>query len=482
MENEFLNQLIKILANFAIYGSVGAVLYRLFTTKGRKIQNQVKKQAFTDQLTGSGNRHMFLATLDKILKKKDKFAICFMDLDGFKQINDTMGHDAGDELLISLANVFKEKLPKNAVAYRLGGDEFAIIIQKIKTTEDITIVLDNLKKELSVPIQILDSAITLEYSLGISVYPEDGTNRQDLIMYADDAMYHIKEHGKNDYYFHNKVLKAKLENNTKMEKDLKVAYENQQFGFSLQPRINIKDLDEVCFEALLYWKHPTLGKINSEYFIKQADEMGLTIKLDQYVLDNVCRILTGFNKKGFRNVKMAINISNRHCSRKDFIDQLCTILNKYSLEKGALKIELTDNIEIKKIEEYKVMFERLKHCGVDIIINNLEIKQESIKLFSELPINEMKISSKYLDLENQATKKIFRDIIEIGNDMNYKVIVVRIDNQNELDMAISCGATRIQGDLLFKKMEEEYSQEFLSGYSNFKKDIATIISNAKIVE
>ena len=474
-----LKPIIDFLLNMVVFGVMGALIYRFLKLNEVENQKKVKKQAFTDTLTSIGNRHLFLATMDKILMKKDKFAICFMDLDGFKQINDTMGHDAGDELLISLAKVFKDKLPKNAIAYRLGGDEFAIIIQKIKTTEDITKLLDSLKKELASPIQILDSSISLEYSLGVSIYPEDGTNRQDLIMYADDAMYHIKENGKNDYYFHNKALKAKLENKTKMEKDLKNAYENEQFGFSLQPRINLEDVNEKCFEALLYWKHPTLGKLNSEYFIKQADEMGLTIKLDQYVLNNVCRIIVDLNKKGFKDVKMAINISNRHSARKDFVDQLCNILNNYSLQKGALKIELTDNIEIHKIEDYKVMLERLKSCGVDIIVNNLEIKQESLQLFCDLPIDEIKIHSKYLDNENRLNNNVFKDIVNLGMDMNYKVIVGKIEKQEELESAITCGASKIQGDLLFKKMEEDMAQEFLSKYDNYKNEFNALIIRTK---
>jgi diguanylate cyclase (GGDEF)-like protein len=474
-----LNQIGDFFLNMVVFGVMGALIYRTLKINELENQKKVKKQAFTDQLTGSGNRHLFLSTMDKLLNTNKKFAICFMDLDGFKQINDTMGHDAGDALLISLARIFKEKLPKNAVAYRLGGDEFAIIIQNVKTTEDISILLDNLKKEFSVPILIEDSSVTLEYSLGVAMYPEDATNKKDLIMYADDAMYHIKEHGKNDYYFHNKALKAKLDNKTKMEKDLKTAYEKDQFGFCLQPRIDIKDYNKVCFEALLYWKHPVLGKINSEYFIKQADEMGLTIKLDQYVLRNVCRILLELNKKGFKNIEMAINISNRHSARKDFIDELCSILNEYDFKKGTLKIEITDNIDIKKIEDYKVMFEKFKNCGVDIIINNLEIRQDNLALFSELPIDELKISSKYIYDDNENSIEIFKDIIKLGLDMKYKVIIGQLETSKELDIAIASGANKLQGDVLFKKIEEFYAEEFLNSYADYRKNIDNIITNAK---
>ena len=387
-----INKLIEV----AIYIISGMVIYRLLDFRKHKENKKVKEQAYTDQLTGRGNRYKFNSVIDKLIIKDKKFAICFMDLDGFKQINDTMGHDAGDKLLIALANTFDENLPKNATAYRLGGDEFAIVIEKIKTTDDVTKLLDDLREKFKTPINIDGTNITLEYSLGIAMYPEDAVNRKDLVMYADDAMYYIKSHGKNDYYFHNKALRAKLENDNRMQKDLKEAYEKGQFGIDLQPRININNTKQICFEALLYWNHPVLGKLPSSYFIKQADEMALTIKLDEYFLDLVCRELNYYKELGYNDIQMAMNISNRHASNKDFVDKLCKILNENMIEPGNIKIELTDNLEIEKIEDYKLLFEKLKECGADIIINNFELKYESLQLFNDLPIDEIKISSLFI--------------------------------------------------------------------------------------
>ena len=328
---------------------LGFVLYQLINYRKIRKREIEKKQAYTDQLTGRGNRYLFLSVLDKLIKKGNKFAVCFMDLDGFKQINDTMGHDAGDELLVYLARTFDEKLPSNAVAYRLGGDEFSIVIQNIKTTRDITKVLDYMKKQLEEPIMIQGTSISLQYSLGISVFPEDAKTKTELIMYADDAMYYIKENGKNGYYFHNKSLKAKLDNKNKMEKDLKEAYDKNEFSISLQPRINLNDMDNICFEALLYWNHPVLGKLDSDYFIKQADEMGIIVKLDRFVLENMCKKLTELKNNGYTNIQMAVNISTRHFMKDDFTNELCKILEKYNVSKGEVILELTNNIDLKKI-------------------------------------------------------------------------------------------------------------------------------------
>lgn len=478
MSEESLNilmDLIKVFTGFLL----GFIVYLLFDRKYRNQSKKVEKQAYTDQLTGRGNRYLFLSVLDKLIAKNKKFAVCFMDLDGFKQINDSMGHDAGDELLIALANTFDSKLPKNAVAYRLGGDEFAIVIQNIKTTEDVSKLLDDLKETFKTPFVIENTSISLEYSLGVAIYPEDADNRNDLIVYADDAMYYIKHHGKNDYYFHNKALKAKMENQNKTQTALKEAYSNNQFGICLQPRIDIKETNKIGFEALLYWNHPTLGKLPSSYFIKQADDMALTIKLDRYVLESVCKGVKELKEKGVTNIKVAVNISNKHASKKDFVEKLCSILRENDIEAGEIQIELTDKIETNRIEEYKLMFERLKECGADIIINNFEIKYDSLKLFSELSVDEIKLSAGYLDEESNINPKMLEDVIRLSKKLNYKVIIGSIDNELKLNGAIKNGADKIQGDFLFKKMEVELLDEFISEYSSFIYKIDNIILTAK---
>lgn len=479
MNQELIREiLLKVLEVFSLV-AIGAILHRIYYIGKNKETKLVKKQAVTDPLTGRGNRHLFISVLDKLIMKKKKFAVCFMDLDGFKQINDTMGHDAGDELLIALANTFETKLPKNAVAYRLGGDEFGIIIQDIKTTEDITTLLDDLKNEFRKPFMIDNTAISLEYSLGISVFPEDATTRQELIMYADDAMYYIKENGKNDYYFHNKVLRAKLENKNKMENDLKLAYENNQFDINLQPRISIDDTSNICLESLLYWKHPVLGNISAEYFIKQAEEMSLIIKLDHYVLDLVCNKLDKIKESGAKNVKMAVNISNRHVVKKDFIDKLCEILNKHAIEPGEIYLEFTGNIQEKYIENYKVMFEKLKQSGANIVISNFEIKYEVLKLFKQLPIDEIKLSSKFYEKDNDLKKEVLVDLIKLSHDLGFKVVVGNIETEEELTGVIKSNADKIQGDLLFKRMDENVMYDFIKEYTNYKYKIDDIIVTSK---
>lgn len=458
---------------------LGFVLYQLINYRKIRKREIEKKQAYTDQLTGRGNRYLFLSVLDKLIKKGNKFAVCFMDLDGFKQINDTMGHDAGDELLVYLARTFDEKLPSNAVAYRLGGDEFSIVIQNIKTTRDITKVLDYMKKQLEEPIMIQGTSISLQYSLGISVFPEDAKTKTELIMYADDAMYYIKENGKNGYYFHNKSLKAKLDNKNKMEKDLKEAYDKNEFSISLQPRINLNDMDNICFEALLYWNHPVLGRLDSDYFIKQADEMGIIVKLDRFVLDNMCKKLTELKNNGYTNIQMAVNISTRHFMKDDFTNELCKILEKNNVSKGEVILELTNNIDLKKINMYRSMFEKLKKSGAKISINNFNIKYEDMILYNNLNIDEIKLYAKYMSKESDLNDNCFENVIKLSKDLKSEITICCIETKEQLEKAIKCGADKVQGFFLFNKMYDEYISDVIKKYDNLKEKVYKVISDVK---
>lgn len=458
---------------------LGFVLYQLINYRKIRKREIEKKQAYTDQLTGRGNRYLFLSVLDKLIKKGNKFAVCFMDLDGFKQINDTMGHDAGDELLVYLARTFDEKLPSNAVAYRLGGDEFSIVIQNIKTTRDITKVLDYMKKQLEEPIMIQGTSISLQYSLGISVFPEDAKTKTELIMYADDAMYYIKENGKNGYYFHNKSLKANLDNKNKMEKDLKEAYDKNEFSISLQPRINLNDMDNICFEALLYWNHPVLGKLDSDYFIKQADEMGIIVKLDRFVLENMCKKLTELKNNGYTNIQMAVNISTRHFMKDDFTNELCKILEKYNVSKGEVILELTNNIDLKKINMYRSMFEKLKKSGAKISINNFNIKYEDMILYNNLNIDEIKLYAKYMSKESDLNDNCLENVIKLSKDLESEITICCIETKEQLEKAIKCGADKVQGFFLFNKMYDEYISDVIKKYDNLKEKVYQVISDVK---
>lgn len=475
--NEYRDIIIEVIK--AAIVAIAAILVYIICTRGkRKKEKSVKKHAYTDELTQKGNRYLFYLELDKLIEQDKNLAVCFMDLDGFKQINDALGHDIGDEVLKAVSCKFDESLPSNAKAYRLGGDEFAIVISQISSKEEVILILENLKNNMAKPVVIENNTISIEYSLGVVLALDERYSRKDLVNYADNAMYYIKEHGGNDYYFHNESLKAQFENNVKMEKDLKKAYQNKEFGIELQPRINANDTSKIGFEALLIWNHSVLGCLDAAYFITQAEMMGLTIKLDEFVLKAVCEKILYFKDKGYNNVQIAVNISHKNAFKKEFVDTICDIISSYNLPEGSLQIEMTGNLEISRFETYKNMFERLKELGVDIIINNFEINQEALEIFAELPIDEVKISSSLLSSE-KINEKVFLDLINLSKDLGYKVIVGRVNDDKKLVKAITDNADKIQGNFLFKKMDENLAEEVLANYGTYRLRIDEIIVNAK---
>lgn len=453
-------------------GCLGMIIYRNSVKYKLRENKAVSEAAYKDALTGKGNRYKFNEEIHKLVEDdNNRFALCVLDLDGFKHINDNMGHDAGDELLINLANALDSAMPDNGEVYRLGGDEFAILYKDIKSKEKVEENVKNVNVAVSKPMKVRETYINLEYSLGIAIFPDDSKDYVELFNFADAAMYHVKETGKNGYYFHNESLKAKLENKAKMENDLKKAYENNEFCIDFQPRVSVNDENDIWFEALLYWNHATLGKLRAQYFLNNIESIGLIINVDEIVLEKTISKLIELKAKGYSNVKIAMNLSLRHFMRTDFIDKLCNTLEKRNFDHGSLMIQITDLIDETKIEDYKLKLDRIKEYGVKVSVNNLEIKYEILSLFKKLPVDEMKVSAEYVERNAMFNSGVLTDIVELGKDLYYDVTVVKIENDRELARALSCKVDKIQGNYIHRSIEESEMIEFLESYHETRKKI-----------
>ncbi len=462
----------KILIYIVFMGlslALGAALDRVLNMNKFKEHKEIKKQATTDQLTGKGNRRKFVEDTERLISEKKKFAVCFMDLDGFKHINDTMGHDAGDMLLIELGKKLDLSLPKTAESYRLGGDEFAILMKNINTVEEITRNLDNLKKGLIEPIVIDNVKIMLEYSMGVAVYPTDAENRSMLMTYADDAMYYIKEHGKNDYYFHNKVLKTKLENKNKMEVSLKEAIAKEEFEVEYTPRINLKNNNLIYLEAKIVWNHPVLGKIEEEYFMKSAEELGMITTLDEYLINKACKKVVEIKENQNVDVKMFVNICNVHVSRHDFVNRLKANIEKYNLPKGSLELCFNDRITIKDLNSYKFFAEKMSEIGTDICISSLELRLDTLRTFKEIDIRSVKLDVTNLNGKSDFNNAVISDIVNLCKDLGYTVYIVGLNDNKEIETVSKTDIDCVQGDIIHKSIEENKVSEFIDSYDKFIK-------------
>lgn len=461
---------IYIISLISIYVSAGALigmfLYAEITKRKLKKSKQEAAAAYIDALTGLGNRFKFNKVLAEMIKHpEEKFSLCFLDLDDFKHINDNMGHDAGDELLIELGKRLKESIKDHGEVFRLGGDEYALIIVGADTKLEVETIVKRVQRSVVKPILIRNNTVNLEYSLGIARFPEDSQDANEIVNFADAAMYFVKESGKSSYYFHNEALKAKTDNKRRMENELKAAYLNNEFGIDYQPRLDVKHPDKIWLESFLYWNHPMIGKLKAEYFMSYAETTGLVIGLDQYVIENSIKKLEKFSRSGFNNICIAINISLRHFQRKDFVDKLCNILETNKVREGSLMFQIKDSIDTYKIEEYKVMFEKIRKLGAKISINNLSIRYEELDLLNRLKIDEIKINSEFLVSNSIFKKSVLKHIINLCKDLGYEILVTKISDEDTLQEILKYPINRVQGFYIYPVIEDNKIDEFISNYT-----------------
>ena len=463
--------IIEILSGFVIF-FLGMITYGYSAKSKLEESKDAAEAAYVDALTKLGNRYKFNKVIAEMTKHEDrKFALCFMDLDGFKHINDNMGHDAGDELLIELGKRLVDGIDDHGEVFRLGGDEYALIITGADSKLEVETIVKRIQRNVVRPIDIRGNKINLEYSLGIAMFPEDTTDGVQLVNYADSAMYHVKENGKSDYYFHNAALKAQTENKKRMEIELKQAFENKEFGIDYQPRVNLKNPDNIWLEAFLYWDHPAIGKLRAAYFLRFAESIGLIINIDELMIIKAISKLNELRKDGFKNVNIAMNISLRHFQRKDFVEKLCKIFENNEFEKGSLMLQITDNIDMDKIENYKIMFDKVRSCGVELSVSNFEIKHETMDMFRRLEIDEVKVSSEYVDSNSIFKESVLKDIVTLARDLDYQVVITRIEDEETLKKILKLKVDMVQGNYLSKIMNDKELLDFLNSVNSKNKRI-----------
>lgn len=465
---------IYIISLIVVYVSSGALLgmflYAELTKKKYRRSRQEAVAAYTDALTGLGNRYRFNRVMAEMVKHTEKkFSLCFLDLDDFKQINDNMGHDAGDELLVELGRRLKESIFGKGEVFRLGGDEYAIIIVGASSKLEVETIVKRIQRSVVKPVHIRNTTINLEYSLGIACFPEDSVNANELINFADAAMYFVKESGKSNYYFHNDALKAQSENNRRMENELKLAYSNNEFGIHYQPRIDIKNTKKVWLEAFLYWKHPLIGELRAAYFLKYAEATGLVISLDQYIIKESLKKIAKLNANGNDNVYVAINVSLRHFQRKDFVEQLCSILEENKEVTKYLMLQITGELDMSKVETYKVMFEKIKKYKVKLSINYFNINYEKLDLLKRLDVDEIKLSAEFLDSNSIFKKNVLKDIVALSKDLGYDILINRVSDEETYNEVVKYPVNCLQGNYIYPVIKESEIEKFLFEFREKEK-------------
>ena len=436
----------------------------------KRTEEQIRRLAYCDSLTGIPNRQAFLETLERELvrsKEHDKkFAVLFMDLDAFKRINDTLGHDVGDHLLKVVSERLRETIrPSDLVLRaehefesssggsnlaRLGGDEFTILIPDLERVEDALNVAHRVKEAMRRPFMIEGHEIFVTASIGISLYPEDGEDCNSLLKYADTAMYHAKNCGKNNAKLYSSSLTMEIMSHVKMEVGLRKALQNNELYLLYQPQIDVPSTQIVGVEALIRWRHPERGIISPTEFIPLAEETGLIVPIGEWVLRTACNQAKAWQSDSGRAIRMAVNLSAKQFKDENLMQIVLSALADTGLDARLLELELTEGTLMDDARATMVTLEQLRGIGVYLSIDDFGTGYSSMNYLKRFDVRALKIDKSFIaglpqDTENAA---ITRAIIAMAHGLKMVVVAEGVETDEQLLMLEEYGCDMAQGYFL----------------------------------
>jgi diguanylate cyclase (GGDEF)-like protein/PAS domain S-box-containing protein len=434
-------------------------------TERKQAEKAIHRLAYYDSLTGLANRVLFKDRLSNALSYAQRhhlhLAALFIDVDRFKVINDTLGHTVGDLLLIHVAERLSESVrqsdsvsrhaeqePSHALA-RLGGDEFTILLTSLPQPEDAGRVARRILDTLTHPFSIDGHEIFISASIGISIYPSDGTTVEALLKNADTAMYHAKEQGRNNCQFYSSGLNAAAAERLDLESDLRRALDRQEFVVYYQPKLNIHSRKILGAEALVRWKHPKRGLVPPGVFLNAAIDTGLIRPMDEWVLHEACRQVQAWERAGLPAVTVSANVSNSLFHGRTLPGTVADALRDSGLNPSQLELELTESIAMRDVEASVTMLEGLRTMGVRLSIDDFGTGYSSLSYLQRFPLSRLKIDQSFVRdlLTNENNVKITRAIIAMAHSLNLSVLAEGVETDGQLTRLREEGCDEVQGYL-----------------------------------
>jgi len=415
--------------------SIGIVYAFNDLTEIIRVHQKISFVATHDSLTKLPNRVLLQDRLQQaIIKAKREsliFSLLFIDLDGFKKINDAMGHDCGDVLLQTVANRLRNWVRKSDTISRWGGDEFIILLENLALPSDAADVAGKIIASLSSVVLLNQQEVFVTPSIGISLYPDDGVHAAELIAKSDTAMYNVKKHGKNNYCFYSHKLENQAKEKLLLETELRKAIDAGEFEMYYQPQIDISSNQLIGAEALIRWNHPQKGLIAPDKFIPLAEEIGLMVSLGEWIIENVCLQLNTWKTQGFKPIKVAINLSAQQFTDKDLVSIISREIKKYDLAPELIQVEITESMMLQDIEQVIKILTDLKSAGISIAIDDFGTGYSSLEYLKRLPIDKLKIDKSFIDsvLHDPDDASIVQAVIALGHNMNMQIIAEGVENE-----------------------------------------------------
>lgn len=450
-------------------------------TERKKAEDELKFVAFHDLLTGLPNRKSFYMCLEDTLtqtrrrKTENMWALLFLDLDRFKQVNDTLGHDVGDVLLKAVAERVNKCLRESDHFFRLGGDEFTVIITNLNKGIDVAKVADKIRREVAKPFKIKKHEIYTSASIGISVFPTDGADVEVLVKNADMAMYAAKEE-KDGYRFYTEEMNRKALERMKLEGALRNAVERDELVLFYQPLVdNQKNI--LGMEALLRWRHPELGLVPPDQFIPVAEETGAIVPIGTWVLEAACRKVKEWQTKGHEKLFVAVNLSPRQFREPDLVETVFHALNLTGLEPNYLKLEITESSVMDDPEGAIAKMEELKKYGISFAIDDFGTGYSSLSYLKRFPIDTLKIDRSFVtdSMQNRDDQEIIKTIISMAQNLRIETVAEGVETQEQLDFLCSQGCSKMQGYLFSKPLCcDEFEKLLVESNNWISEDICKV--------
>ena len=436
----------------------------------RALTDKLSHQAQHDALTGLPNRLLFQDRLGQALAQASRngqqVAVIYMDLDRFKQINDTLGHSAGDALLRQAAARLDGCVRRSDTLARLGGDEFTVVLTELDDARDAMRVAEDIAEAMRQPFVIEDRELFVTLSLGISMYPDDGIDGETLMVNADVAMYRAKELGRDNFQWFAAEMNALARERLELEGQLRYALPLNQLDLVYQPQCGLKG-EVIAFEALMRWQHPILGEVLPSQFIPLAEDSGLIISMGEWALRNACLQVAEWRRAGHPSLRMSVNVSTLQFNRPDWVDTVRRALDDAQLAPDAIELELTESLLLDSVRETSANLFELRALGVGVAIDDFGTGYSSLSYLHKLPISTLKIDQSFVreigvaSVEGQEEAPIIRTIIALAHNLGMAVVAEGVETQAQRDLLLRLGCEGLQGYLLYRPLDVPQARALL---------------------
>jgi diguanylate cyclase (GGDEF)-like protein len=408
---------------------------------------ELKRRATHDALTGIPNRALFVEQLVCTVQSKRPFAVCVFDLDRFKVINDSLGHGAGDALLKLVSNRLTSITRESDVVARAGGDEFLMLINEVSSPADVEALISRWLASLSLPYELTGLELHVTPSIGIARYPADGTDPEELLARADEAMYHAKRQGRSTHRFFDAGIMGFSRQRLEIEAELRAAVAQEQLTLHYQPKVDVGSGEIRAVEALIRWNHPQRGFILPGEFIPIAEETGLIVDVGDWVIREACRQARAWQLAKMPFIRIAINVSPLQFRQSNFVKKVSDALSEHSLDPSYLEIELTEATLMSSAETSVALLKELSALGVVVAIDDFGTGYSSMSYLQRFPVDKLKIDRSFIHelARSSSDASIVRAIISLAHGLRLKVIAEGVESEEQFNILKRLGCDQYQG-------------------------------------